>query len=483
MEKNILIVEDQAIVAMTIETQLEELGYKVAGVAATGEAAIQLAREKKPDLILMDVNLEGEMDGITAAEHIGLFLDSPIIYLTAYSDAETVKRAGLTSPFTYLTKPYKLRDLHSNIEMALYKKKLGSKNDLRERRLQTLLKMVSDPLIATDEKGAIIFINDPATNLLGIHLADALEQPLERVFLMKEQADNPLFSKGNPDEPDTPGLLGFPFQCTVIDSESREIPLLVSTSMIKNREGRYGGLFLVFRDCRPIIETRHRLADLERNTRIMLDAISLPVVIIDPDLRIEEYNLAFADWCREIGITTDIGNKNIKNIAGLLKTIRPAQLNQVLETNRPVIYEEEIDIGKQTLMYEIRFVPLEEKGKTRHLVITIRDNTAEQRLKNAGFVPVTENKRLIENIVGHFSNILGYLMEIRSLALMEDPSVEKDWVSEQIVRYIEKTEKTSSELYEIFLKEVSGKHTFQQVYDQKKKQIDKEKSYAVQYRK
>jgi CheY-like chemotaxis protein len=122
MEKYILIVEDQAIVAMTIETQLGELGYGVAGVAATGEDAIQQAREKKPDLILMDINLQGDMDGITAAEYISLFLDSPIIYLTAYSDIETAKRAGRTSPFTYLTKPYKLRDLHSNIEMALNKK-------------------------------------------------------------------------------------------------------------------------------------------------------------------------------------------------------------------------------------------------------------------------------------------------------------------------------------------------------------------------
>ena len=73
----------------------------------------------------MDINLEGEMDGIAAAEQIQLFLDSPVIYLTAYSDEETIRRAGMTLPFTYLTKPYKLRDLHSNIEMALYKKKIG----------------------------------------------------------------------------------------------------------------------------------------------------------------------------------------------------------------------------------------------------------------------------------------------------------------------------------------------------------------------
>ena len=483
MEKNILIVEDKAIVAMTIESQLQELGYTVAGIASTGEDAVNQAREKKPDLILMDINLEGEMDGIAAAEQIQLFLDSPVIYLTAYSDEETIRRAGMTLPFTYLTKPYKLRDLHSNIEMALYKKKIGRTSDLRERRLQILLKKVADPLIATDENGLIIFINEKASDLIGIHPSDALEQPLDQVFRVKEGSENPLFLKSDQDGPDTPGLLGFPFQCTLTNHESREIPILTSTSMIKNREDNYGGLFLVFRDCRPNIEARHRVADLETNTRIMLDAIIVPIVIIGPDLRIEEYNLAFSDWCREIGIKSDIRNKNIKNIAGLLKTLRPAQLNQVLETNVPVIFEEQITVGKETLIFEVRFVPLTEKGVTKHLLITISDNTAEQKLKRYGIIPVTENKRLIENITGHFSDILGCLIEIRSLALMEDPGVEKDWISEQIVRYIEKGEKTSSELYEIFLNELSGKHTFQQVYHQKKRQIEHQREYVLKSKK
>ena len=483
MEKNILIVEDKAIVAMTIESQLQELGYTVAGIASTGEEAVNLARDKNPDLILMDINLEGVMDGISAAEQIQLFLDSPIIYLTAYSDEETIRRAGTTLPFTYLTKPYKLRDLHSNIEMALYKKKIAQTSDLRERRLQTLLKNVTDPLIATDENGLIIFINDKASALVRINPSDALEQPLEQVFRVKDGAQNQLFSKSDRDSPDTPGLLGFPFQSTLINQDEQEIPILTSSSMIKNRQNNYGGLFLVFRDCRPNIETRHRLADLETNTRIMLDAIMLPVVIIGPDFRIEEFNIAFSDWCREIGITSDIRNKNIRNIANLLKTIRPPQLNQVLETKLPAVFEEQITIGKEILLFEIRIVPLDEKGETKHLLITISDKTAEQKLKRSGIIPVTENRRLIENVVGHFSDMLGCLMEIRSFALMEDPSVEKDWISEQIVRYIEKAEKTSSELYEVFLKELSGKHTFQQVYNQKKRQIEHQREYVLRAKK
>ena len=79
----------------------------------------------------MDISLEGEIDGMAAAERIQLFLDSPVIYLTAYSDEETIRRAGITTPFTYLTKPYKLRDLHSNIQMALYKKRTISPQNSR----------------------------------------------------------------------------------------------------------------------------------------------------------------------------------------------------------------------------------------------------------------------------------------------------------------------------------------------------------------
>lgn len=479
MENTILIVEDQAIVAMTIESHLEELGYKVAGVASTGEEAITLAREKKPDLVLMDINLEGVMDGIATAEQIGLFLDSPIIYLTAYSDEETIRRASLTGPFTYLTKPYKLRDLHSNIQMALYKKKQAPVKDLRERRLQVLLKKVEDPLIATDEHGLIIFINDPAANLLGIPPADAIEKPLERVFRIKEGTENPLFSKSYQVGPDTPGLLGFPFQCMLINQNSQEIPIITSTSMIKNRDNNYGGLFLVFRDCRPVIDARRQLKHLEASTGVMLDAITVPMVIIDTDLRIEEYNPAFGDWCRAIGIQSDLVNRNIKNISGLLTIFRPVQMNKVLATNESVIVEEQVAMGKKTLVFEVRFIPLKEKGETKHLVITISDSMVEQQLKRAGIVTVTENMRVIDNMVRHFSDILGNLIEIKSLALLEDPNVTKDWISEQIIMHAEKVEQTSSGLYEIFLRELSGKHTFRQVYDQKKKQIDREHEYVL----
>ena len=101
--------------------RLTNLGYGVAATAVTGQEAIDNAEESRPDLILMDINLKGPMDGVEAAERIHKRLDVPIVYLTAQSDEGTLKRAKLTGPFSYLFKPFDERDLHTTIEIALYK--------------------------------------------------------------------------------------------------------------------------------------------------------------------------------------------------------------------------------------------------------------------------------------------------------------------------------------------------------------------------
>ncbi|NQU63345.1 MAG: response regulator [SAR324 cluster bacterium] len=130
MEKaGILIVEDEAIVAMDLQNDLNKLGYKVISKAATGEKAIKAALGQKPDLVLMDIQLKGIMDGIQAAEIITSKLDIPVIFMTAYADDEKLERAKLTMPFGYLLKPVQDRDLKVVIEMALYASKIN-----RERK-------------------------------------------------------------------------------------------------------------------------------------------------------------------------------------------------------------------------------------------------------------------------------------------------------------------------------------------------------------
>src|SRR3954447_8534081 len=117
---SILVVEDQRLIAADIENTLKKLGYVVVGNVSSGEDAISKANELRPELVLMDVHLRGEMDGIQAAEIIRDRLNVPVVYLTAYADEETIVRAKKTTPFGYLTKPFNERELRATIEIAFY---------------------------------------------------------------------------------------------------------------------------------------------------------------------------------------------------------------------------------------------------------------------------------------------------------------------------------------------------------------------------
>ena len=122
-EKRILIVEDEGLVAITLEETLRRIGYSVVGIAMSGEEALTLTGECQPDVILMDIHLQGDMDGIEAAQKIKGQYGTPVIFLTAYSDDETIKRVVQTESSGYLVKPINTRELFANIESALYKKR------------------------------------------------------------------------------------------------------------------------------------------------------------------------------------------------------------------------------------------------------------------------------------------------------------------------------------------------------------------------
>jgi two-component system, response regulator PdtaR len=117
--EKILIVEDNAIVALETKERLKKLGYTIAGVIGTGRDAIKMACSTKPDLILMDINLKGDIDGITVAEQIAGTCPAPVIYITAYSNEGTRARAMKTNPVAFLVKPFREQELYSSIEMAL----------------------------------------------------------------------------------------------------------------------------------------------------------------------------------------------------------------------------------------------------------------------------------------------------------------------------------------------------------------------------
>lgn len=136
--KKIMIVEDEALLAADIEEKLAGLGYDVIGTANSGEKALAKLEEQHPDLVLMDIQLKGTMDGVEVSHAIKETYSIPVVFMTAYSDNNYLERAKVTEPYGYLVKPVSLRDMHCAIEMGLYK----SAMEKERARLQAEIKIL-----------------------------------------------------------------------------------------------------------------------------------------------------------------------------------------------------------------------------------------------------------------------------------------------------------------------------------------------------
>ncbi|RPJ03409.1 MAG: response regulator, partial [Spirochaetaceae bacterium] len=178
----ILIVEDERIVAKDIKGSLKNFGYEVVDIVVTGEDAIKLAQESTPDLVLMDIMLKGQLNGIDAARYIRDNLKIPVVFLTAYADENTLQNAKLTEPFGYIIKPFEDAELHSTIQMAIYRFEMERKLIERQQWLSTILKSISDAVIVTDKAGAITFVNPVAETLTGWPNAEALGKNLFEIY-------------------------------------------------------------------------------------------------------------------------------------------------------------------------------------------------------------------------------------------------------------------------------------------------------------
>ncbi len=260
-DTKILIVEDQGIEALDIQHRLSNLGYRTPEIAFSGEEAVKKAQETCPDLVLMDIMLGGEMDGVMAARQIQACCGIPVIYLTANANEDTIQRAKMTHPYGYIVKPFKERELYIAIDMALYKHRMEKKLRESEEWFAITLKSIGDAAIATDKNGLITFMNVIAEDLTGWKMEDARNKKLTDIFRIinkdtRKTVENPaarVMLEGT--------VVGLANHTLLISKDGTEIPIDDSAAPIKDERGNIIGVILVFRD---VTEREQAEAELYR---------------------------------------------------------------------------------------------------------------------------------------------------------------------------------------------------------------------------
>ncbi len=248
MRARLLLVEDEGIVALNIERRLEGLGYTIVGNVSSGEEAIKVAEQTRPDLVLMDIKLEGNVDGIEAAQQIRNCFQIPVVYLTAYTNEETLNRAKLTEPYGYILKPFEARDLATTIEVALYKHQMEQQLREREQWLATTLKSIGDAVITTDSEGLVTFMNPVAEALTRWSLAEVIGNDLGCVFRTINEKTRAIVENPVAHALRNGTIVGIENHTLLITKDGTEIPINDSAAPIKNERGKILGAVLVFHD-------------------------------------------------------------------------------------------------------------------------------------------------------------------------------------------------------------------------------------------
>lgn len=245
MNTRVLVVEDESIVARDIGNMLLGLGYDVVSIVSTAKESVLTARTARPDIVLMDILLQGERTGVEAAGQIYKQFNIPVVYLTAYADEITLQRAKKTEPFGYLLKPFEERELQTTIEIALYKFKMEMKMRNRERLLSTILKSIDDGVIATDQEGMITFMNPLAETLTGWKQTQVLGKPANDIFDIRSE------KTGEKHEIPVGKILDgkqikHKSEAILISKKREKIPIEHIITPIKEESGKINGIVLTF---------------------------------------------------------------------------------------------------------------------------------------------------------------------------------------------------------------------------------------------
>jgi len=287
-EAKILIVEDEDITAEDIKDYLKNLGHDVIGICSTGEDAIEKARELDPDIVLMDIMLAGVVDGIQAAEIIREQDGIPVVYLTAYSDPQTLERAKITEPYGYILKPFDQRDLQIAVEIALHKHIMHRKIVESQRWLSTTVACVHEALITVDSSYQVITMNQAAERLTGWKEKEAHGRIYTQVYAScdahtGEDLPTPIHLALQSGETVTRNG-----KALLIARDGNVHPVDESASLITDEILGVQGAVMVFKDATERLESESEYRD--EMVPAVLDSITAMLVVTDGEGKIIRIN-------------------------------------------------------------------------------------------------------------------------------------------------------------------------------------------------
>ena len=458
----ILIAEYEKSVAQELKLQLEKLGYKVVDIAYSGEAAVEKTKKLRPDVVLMNVRLNGGIEGIQTGSYIRDYHETPIVYMIDYGSQATIRRVSSTGPFGYIFRPFDEKQILATIETALIRHELESKLRQSRQWLNTTLTSIGHGVIATDEQGLVRFINPTAMEQTGWYHTEAIGKALADVFSLVDETSRKridlLGSLNNfPRENSKNGFEGL-----LLSENGKPVPVEANLTSIQDGKGEIYGMVLVFRDVTQQRETMQEIKRQANRAEALMQVAS-------------QLNSQF-ELPTVLNTICEITNRSIKatGTAVLLQSS-----NKEIFRNMAGISDESEFKAYQGRRFEIRKEVLQALLSRENPVIVLQDVQGHPNLpyfeiykrmdiKTLAMAALFRGKELIGALVSVFAQKPKILLEdeislLRGLSAQVANAIENVELFEQVRVGRERQRKLSKSLVDV--QEAERRHLAKELHD------------------